>query len=105
MGLAPGKGAHIVLNEAHLQFLNVAINDVMDQYSDEVHDADPKAVINALLEKGVPTLAWLEEKDKFGHKAYTSIPYKKGALRVTVVLTSQDELRLDIREWYDPNAS
>jgi hypothetical protein len=101
--LAPGKGAHLVLNDAVLGFLSTALSDLADQYSDEVHDKDPKAVRNALLEEGVPTLIWTGVKDSFGDKVIAEMPYKKGALRVTLVLTRQGELRLDIREWFTPS--
>jgi hypothetical protein len=43
---------------------------------------------------------WQTEKDKFGTKVFAATPYKEGELRVTVVLTSRDELKLDIREWF-----
>jgi len=103
----PGKGVHIALNEQYRSFLADALNDIGQCYDDDVHDADPKAVINALMtddEDITLGLSWIEEKDNFGHKVYAMTPYKKGKLRVTVVLTKQNELRLDIREWFEPES-
>lgn len=105
MALQPGKGAHMVLNQSVLDFVEASLDMISSVYSDEDHDNNPKAVLDALLAYEVVEgdVAWQEEKDSFGHKAYRTMPYKKGALRVTVVLTKQDELRLDIREWYSPD--
>ena len=95
----PGKGAHLVLNEDVLDFVNTCVDDVKAAYSDEKHDSDPAWVIAVLTDEDLH--GWTEEKDTFGRKAYRSMPYKKGELRVTVVLTKQNELRFDIREWFD----
>jgi len=98
----PGKGAHLVLNDEILAFVQEALMDIANCYGDEIHDADPVAVINGLVDgAGHANNTWIEEKDNFGHKAFTVMPYKKGELRVTIVLTKQNELRLDIREWFE----
>jgi hypothetical protein len=110
--LFPGKGAHLVLNEAHLQHIMTALDDIANVYSDQIHDDSPVDVIHCLTGHvdaetgeplGTPTLTWTEVEDKFGHKAFAGTPYKTGELRVTAVLTSQGELRLDIREWFSPS--
>jgi hypothetical protein len=102
----PGKGAHLVLNEQILAFVQDTLAEVRGFYSDEAHDVDPQAVLNGLLslnettDRG-DTFSWEEEKDNFGHKVLARMPYKKGELRLTVVLTKRGELKLDIREWFE----
>lgn len=98
--LYPGKGAHIVMNSEYLNFLDLAMDDIAKCYSDEIHDTTPNSVIVDLTSSPELELTWTGEKDNFGTKAYAATPYKKGELRVTVVLTKQNELRLDIREWF-----
>jgi hypothetical protein len=97
----PGKGVHLVLNEEIHGFLQEALSDIADCYTDEQHDSGPKQVLDSLLATD-DGLGWTKEKDAFGTKVFAARPYKKGELRVTVVLTKQDELRLDIREWFEP---
>jgi hypothetical protein len=99
MALFPGKGTHLVLNQEVGNFISLCMEQIAEVYSDDLHDNDPKAVLNYLF---AHEDAWTEQEDNFGHKAYKSMPYKKGELRVTVVLTKQNELRIDIREWYEP---
>jgi hypothetical protein len=105
------KGAHLVMNEAVLQFLEDALDDISRVYSDDIHDNDPGLVVNA-LEAGKTYgvnpeslgLKWTPEEDKFGYKVYTSMPYavnghETGELRVTAVLKKGESLHLDIRPW------
>jgi hypothetical protein len=103
--MAPGKGVHAVLNQEVLDFVKACLEDIESCYSDEIHDSEPIDVINTL--KGWDRdedEKWSELKDNFGHKVFRIMPYKDQELRVTVVLTKQGELRLDIRQWYDPQA-
>jgi hypothetical protein len=88
------------MNEQILEFIKEALDGVCYTYSDETHDNKPKAVLDSLEAQ-----AWQRQKDSFGDKVFREMPYKKGALRVTVVLTKQNELRLDLREWYTPEGS
>jgi hypothetical protein len=101
MSLYPGKGAHLILNESVRDFVAQALADVGNVYSDQLHDANPMAVITLLSDPDdAPRFKWVQEKDNFGTKAYVAMPYRDGELRVTVVLTKKGELRLDIREWF-----
>jgi hypothetical protein len=101
--MLPGKGVHLVLNEDVLGWVRDTLSEVATAYDDEVHDADPKVVVQQLCAPMANGGAgWESEKDSFGVKAIAKRPYKKGELRVTVVLTKQNELKLDIREWYEP---
>jgi hypothetical protein len=102
MSLAPGKGAHLVLNEAVMTWLSAALSDVRSVYTDELHDETPEKVITGLLAEGGRSLPWASEKDTFGNKAYTSMVYKEGELRVTAVHNKRG-LSLDIREWFQPS--
>lgn len=95
--MAPGKGVHLVLNEEILIWLGDVLSKIENQYSDELHDENPTEVLDRLTESG-----WTKEKDGFGTKVYAAKPYRDNELRVTVVLTKQNELRLDIREWFEP---
>lgn len=98
----PGKGVHLILNQEVLDFVESCLDDLSIVYSDDLHDSHPEAVITLLTGGEGLSEPWTEVKDKFGHKAYRAKPYKSGEARVTVVLTKQNELRLDIREWYVP---
>jgi len=103
--MLPGKGVHLVMNNKILTWVNACLEDVANCYDDTLHDSDPGQVLDNLLglvqEEYLP---WVEEKDNFGRKAIRKMLYKKGELRVTVILTKQNELRLDIREWYEPQS-
>jgi hypothetical protein len=101
--LFPGKGAHLVLNDEILGYVRNALEDISTCYSDEQHDESPSLVVDALLESEMNT--WTEEIDSFGRKVYTDKQYKEGELRITVVLTKRNELKLDIREWYIPTGN
>jgi hypothetical protein len=105
--MAPGKGVHFVLTEKYLGWLRDALHDVDVVYSDEAHDQQAEIVVNTMTDPESDEisefeLTWERVKDNFGTKSFVSIPYKDGELRVTVVLSKQGELKLDIREWYDP---
>lgn len=106
MDLRPGKGLHSILTQGVLDLLESSLEMISNVYTDERHDAEPGEILAELLATTTDgdEVAWQEEKDNFGHKVFRMLPYKKGAIRVTVVLTKQNELRLDIREWYDPAA-
>lgn len=96
--LKPMKGAHLVLNEQVLGFVRGALDDLTQPYSDELHDKDPKVLIEFLSGTG-----WTIAKDKFGTKAYKGMTYavnghEEGELRVGVVLRNGG-LSLDIRPW------
>jgi hypothetical protein len=102
--LFPGKGAHLVLNEEILSYIQRALEDINDMYDDAQHDESPSLVIDGLLdEEATHQCDWTEENDSFGRKAYASKQYKEGELRITVVLTKRGELKLDIREWFEGN--
>jgi hypothetical protein len=105
--LLPGKsGAHLVLNQAVLDFVEACLEELSLVYTDDKHDSNPAEVLDALEATSHPEgVIWEREKDNFGTKVLSRMPYKKGELRITLVLTKQNELRLDIREWYDPNAA
>jgi len=107
MSLLPGKGAHIVLNEQILAFITEALEDVKKCYSDELHDDEPITVLDQLMDPTVANRAdeWYKVKDNFGTKVFAKMPYKKGELRLTVVHTKQGDLKLDLREWYEPSES
>jgi hypothetical protein len=104
MTLRPGKGFMGIANEESLEFLHEAINDVHAAYlnagGDSTHDEDPRLILKELLTKE----GWSPENDTFGKKAFKSIPVGEGAYRVTLVLTKNGDLRLDVRSWFDPDA-
>jgi hypothetical protein len=100
--LKPFKGAHLVCNEGILEFIQKALRDVDEVYSDERHDMTPELVQSELEDME----GWTTVKDKFGTKVYKARPYaqagqqeQKAELRVGVVLTGKRELMLDIRVW------
>lgn len=102
MSLRPGKGLHSILNQSVLDFIESCLDDISQVYNDDLHDEVPGEIIKRLVAGEGLSQPWTLEKDKFGTKAFRSQPYKSGEHRVTVVLTGQQELRLDIREWFEP---
>lgn len=104
MVLQPGKGFFGIASEDTLAFLAEALREVTEAYEegggDAGHDEEPKNILKALLS----TDGWTAENDRFGKKAFKSIPVGEGAYRVTLVLTAKGELKIDIRNWFDPNA-
>jgi hypothetical protein len=108
--LKPGKGLHHTLTQEVLDFASRALENITDQYSDKIHDGSPKDVLDDLVDHGDFSIQpeegpdvqfrWEREKDDFGDKAFVEMPFQEGALRITVVLTKKNELKLDIRSWY-----
>lgn len=99
--LFPGKGSHLVMNEEILTFVAGVTAKINEYYTDGLHDEDPEKLLDMLSDD--PDFTWTSAKDSFGNKLYASMPYKEGELRVTVVLTKGNELKLDVREWYAGN--
>lgn len=99
MNWKPGKGLHATLNESTFKFLQRAF-DVLEEigFDDDMIDADPKGILDALEEKG-----WKKSKDKFGDKRYCEQRHGDNMLRVTIVLTGRG-LALDVRLWYTDEA-
>jgi len=98
--LKPGKGCHAVLNQGVLDFLEGAVAEIKEVYSDQQHDADAKAILQALQQRP----GWHAESDNFGKKAILATTYPDGEFRVTVVLVEkrgQQELKLDLRPWIE----
>lgn len=125
--LLPGKGAHLHLNGDTLRFvvnvmdelqakLDSAGIDLLDESDeadddfdafnkmlDEVGADDVFEYLKTHLDSDASDNDWQYESDKFGDKLFVMIPWKDGAYRITVV-NSRGGLKLDIREWYDPNS-
>jgi hypothetical protein len=104
MALLPGKGGFFgILNEDIVGWLKNTLDEVRDAYEiaggDEMHDSDPIKMLKEL--KGLDA-DWKYVKDDFGRKMYNAIPAGNGEYRVTVVLTNRNELKVDIRSWWDP---
>lgn len=118
--LQPGKGIHVDYNDDTNEWIQKALQDigiayVGDDYFDEqTQKTSPERaaqeVQDRLLASGGNVATgrkWDFEKDKFGRKVFTSTPISssrntKQELRVTLALTSRDDLKLDIRVWYKP---
>jgi hypothetical protein len=103
--LKPGKGFHGTVTSEVLNFLADAINDVREAYVDGggtelVDEGEAFKVLN--LVTGFSS-GWTSTKDKFGKKLYREIDWQGGSYRVTVVLNSHGELKIDIRQWYNPD--
>lgn len=107
--LKPGKGAHLVVNEAILCFISAALDELHEaggfngEIDNRIDADDEKGILDDLLEID----GWTEIKDKFGRKVYKAQPYvvtgaqeMKGELRVGAVLT-RGTLMVDIRVWLD----
>jgi hypothetical protein len=107
--MMPRKGVQFALNDRALAWVQNALDEINEVYSDSEHDSAPREILLKLLElrEGNPEaelmLEWSTSSDKYGEKVFTSLPFKNGQyddeLRVTLVLTKNGELRLDIRMW------
>lgn len=95
---ASPKGFHNGFNQELLGHLVFALQEVNLYFTDEVQDAKGQAIKEAfdglLAEEG-----WKKEVDDFGFKAYKSIPWEDGEIRVTCVYTKRRNLRVDVRHW------
>lgn len=93
--LAPGKGIHIDLDIATVDFLK--------HTCDEVYEADAKSESSEhVIRLLVGEYDWTFTSDSFGDKAHKAHSISMGTeLRVTVVL-KRKELKLDVRTWYTP---
>lgn len=100
--LRAGKGTRFKLDVRVLDFIQDAhdvIDRALDQYKPLVEDrkGSCEAVITYLRAKG-----WQYSEDKYGvaaHMEYQLDEYNW--LRITVLHTTKDELKLDWRNWYD----
>lgn len=105
--LKPGKGFHGTITEEVLEFLADALGDIRDAYVEnggpELVDGGEAFKVHNLIKSY--SSDWHETKDKFGKKLYREIPWQGGAHRVTVVLNSSGELKIDVRHWYNPEES
>lgn len=103
--LRPGKGAHFTVTEEVLNFVADTVDDIRNVYVDndgaELVDSGEAFKVFNLVKSSDD---WTEAKDKFGKKLYREIDWQGGAYRVTLVLNSHGELKLDIRYWYDSEA-
>jgi hypothetical protein len=115
--LKPGKGAHLVVNDEMLAFLNSALFELGEAYDEcggnEAQDEDVKGLFKAIAKKLLPggdliardvEQEWSVDADNFGDKLIAWTTYPDGECRVTLVLTKpkgsrKSELKLDIRPW------
>lgn len=112
--LKPGKGASLDLTEETLDFLQGAFEDMWNAAvaKDELEDEnDDRNALNDLIDKGKSiqylkdlrgsAQGWTPAQDTYGTKLYKSLPWNDGEMRVTVVLTKQGSLKVDVRFWFD----
>jgi hypothetical protein len=107
--LRPGKGAHLDLTMATLEFVHQCIEDLWNAAGDP-EEADN---LDTLVDSGEgmqylrdirnSATHWVATKDDFGTKLYKKLDWQDGEIRVTVVLNKQGALKLDVRYWYDPD--
>jgi hypothetical protein len=115
--LRPGKGAHLHLSGDTLGFFTLALSEVYDvlckegtrDLNEALDEMGAEALFKELKESVMDTEAetpqhWHYVSDNFGKKLYTSMVWKSGEYRLTVVLTDNGDLKLDVREWYNPEA-
>jgi hypothetical protein len=91
--LKPGKGLRLNFQPALSYILDEF--DKLEKLAEEF-EGRPSAFMLALKENG-----WTYYEDKFGDCCY--IESSEGArdvFRITVVLTTKGELKLDLRNWY-----
>jgi len=116
--LKPGKGGFFHLNGDTLGFFTLSMSDLFDALTDEGTkdlnelldggDADElfRKVKAELVddEEMDPAKRWSFEKDKFGRKVFKAMDWEDGTYRITLVLNGAGELKLDVRQWYTPEA-
>lgn len=114
MSLVPGKGFMGDATMASITFLNDAIYEVLDVFqtpfevdgeevwSDDLIDQKKTAPIFNRLAN---VEGWEKTKDSFGDKVFKCIPWMTGQYQVTLVRMKNGNLKLDVRNWFDPNAS
>jgi hypothetical protein len=98
--LIPAKGFFGVLTKDSIDWLHGAVEEVWDAYGDdgdELNDAGRKDEILSRI-AGSAT-GWTRTKDAFGSKVHKEIEWGNGTYRLTVVITKNGELNLDIRRW------
>ena len=107
--LRPGKGFFGDATYDSVNFIQEALYDVITVFQSSYgpDDVDGDAWIDEghaedLLKALLKLEGWEPETDKFGKKAFKLIDWGEGAYRVTLVLTGQGSLKLDIRQWYIP---
>jgi len=123
--LRPGKGAHLHLNGDTLKFLNGALDEIsstleevaqaLDEAAEHSVPLDEWDAINTAIDEHSADVVfkalrkeleaheahdWHFASDNFGKKLYCEMEWKRGTYRVTIVLTDNGGLKLDIREWY-----
>lgn len=103
--LLPGKGGHFHLNGDTLLFFIDVLGELDDFLGGQLLNEELDAgKAKELFENLKGAEGWSYEKDKFGAKVYREMAWQEGTYRVTCVLNSKDELKLDIRNWYAPEA-
>lgn len=115
--LKPGKGAFLQLNQEVLEFLNECFTDMWNaagEGSEQGTEEQPcEPSIDELQDSGngmqylkdirSSATHWIPTQDKFGTKLHKALPWEDGEIRVTVVLKG-NALKVDIRQWYDPES-
>jgi len=103
--LKPMKGAHLVLNESILSWLQGRLDEAHEILGYGCMDDKVEEDVKSLLDELTQVDGWHELKDRFGRKVFAARAYpisgqqeQRGELRVGVVLT-RGELMLDIRPW------
>jgi hypothetical protein len=111
MSLLPGKGFHGDLTSETLNFFQQCFEDIWNTIGDDpesldaaIDEREQKPLMDFLRELHGSAAGWKQAKDKFGIKLYKAMPYGEGENRVTVVINSRNELKIDIRHWFDPSA-
>ena len=112
--LRPGKGAHLDLTEETLDFFHNVFTDLWNAAGDGTAEDNP--TLDTLIDSGegmqylkdvsAPATHWVKSKDNFGTKLHKALPWGDGGeIRVTVVLNTRGELKIDMRYWFDPDSS
>jgi hypothetical protein len=108
----PGKGFFGDATEASLEFFKFALEAIEYAYKacggDEIADTAAEGgnmkpmwvKIKNMLTDDPQELDWKVESDRFGDKVYAAKKWGDTEYRVTFVLTSRGQFKLDVRQWY-----
>lgn len=97
MGLRPGKGFRVHLNDVLAETLEhlEQVEKIIEEFGAEAVSSE---LMNALLQNG-----WEQDDDRYGEKAFHDVPMSNGeVLRISIVKSKPSgEYKLDVRTWFN----
>lgn len=97
MGMRPGKGVRVPLNDV-LAFTLESLELVERKVEEHGAESGTTGLMEALLAEG-----WEQDDDRYGEKAFADVEMSNGeVLRISVVKAKPSgDYKLDIRTWFN----